>query len=31
MVDLARKIAAERENVEIALGNLQDAMGREER
>ncbi len=28
MVDLTRKIAAEKENVEKALDNLQDAMGR---
>ena len=31
MVDLARKIAAEKENVEKALDNLKDAMGRKER
>ncbi len=31
MVDLTRKIAAEKENVEKALGNLKDAMGRKER
>jgi len=31
MVDLTRKIAAEKENVEKALDNLKDAMGRKER
>jgi len=31
MVDLARKIAAEKENVERALANLKDAMGRTKR
>lgn len=31
MVDLTRKIAAEKENVEKALDNLKDAMGREEK
>ena len=31
MVDLTRKIAAEKENVEKALGNLKDAMGRKKR
>ena len=31
MVDLTRKIAAEKENVERALGNLKDALGRKER
>ena len=31
MVDLTRKIAAEKENVEKALDNLQDAMGRKEK
>jgi len=31
MVDLTRKIAAEKENVEKALGNLNDAMGRKKR
>ena len=31
MVDLARKIAAEKENVEKALDNLKDAMGRKEK
>ena len=31
MVDLARKIAAEKENVEKALDNLKDAMGRKKR
>ncbi len=31
MVDLTRKIAAEKENVEKALDNLEDAMGRKER
>jgi len=31
MVDLARKIAAEKENVERALANLKDAMGRKKR
>src|SRR4030065_2326417 len=30
MVDLTRKIAAEKENVEKALDNLKDAMGRKE-
>jgi hypothetical protein len=31
MVDLTRKIAAEKENVERALANLKDAMGRTKR
>jgi len=31
MVDLNRKIAAEKENVEKALGNLKDATGRKKR
>lgn len=31
MVDLTRKIAAEKENVEKALDNLKNAMGRKER
>lgn len=31
MVDLPRRIAAEKENVERALNNLQDAMAREEK
>ncbi len=31
MVDLAKKIAAEKENVERALGNLREALGRTER
>jgi uncharacterized protein YutE (UPF0331/DUF86 family) len=31
MVDLARKIAAEKENVEVALANLKEAMARKER
>ena len=31
MVDITRQIAAEKENVEKALGNLRDAMGRREK
>ncbi len=31
MVDIIRQVAAEKENVEKALGNLRDAMGRRER
>ena len=31
MVDITRQVAAEKENVEKALGNLRDAMGRREK
>ena len=31
MVDINRQVAAEKENVEKALGNLRDAMGRREK